>query len=117
MSRSILALALLTTTLGAHAETCSVAGTAYDPTGKPLHDAVVRLFNQQTGQASYSLTDANATYRLSAEGAGGEAFRVDLLSHPTVVTGTHIATRSILGMSPSFACRGTERQDVRALVD
>jgi hypothetical protein len=116
MSRSIVALALLSATLGAHAETCSVAGTAYDPAGKPLHDAVVRLFNQETGQASYSLTDANATYHLSIE-AAGQTFRVDLLSHPTVVTGTHIATRSILGMSPSFACRGTERQDVRALVD
>ena len=117
MSRSIAALALLAATLCAHAETCSVAGTAYDPAGKPLRDAVVRLFNQETGQASYSVTDANATYRLSADGAGGQSFRIDLLSHPTVVTGTHIPTRSILGMSPAFACRGTERQDVRALVD
>ena len=117
MSRSIAALALLTATFGAHAESCSVAGTAYDPAGKPLQDAVVRLFNQETGRASYSVTDANATYHLSVDGAGGQTYRVDLLSHPTVVTGTHIATRSILGMSPSFACRGSERQDVRALTD
>ena len=116
MSRSIVALALLTAAGAAQADTCSVAGTAYDPAGKPLRDAVVRLFNQETGQSSYSLTDANASYHLTID-TSGQTFRVDLLSHPTVVTGTHIATRSILGMSPSFACRGNERQDVRALVD
>lgn len=116
MSRSIIALALLSAGVAAQAETCTVAGTAYDPAGKPLQDAVVRLFNQETGQSSYSLTDAQANYRLSID-AAGQTFRVDLLSHPTVVTGTHIATRSILGMSPTFVCRGNERQDVRALVE
>jgi len=116
MMRPLMALALLSSCIAAHAATCSVAGTAYDAGGKPLRDAVVRLFNPDSGQASYALTDASATYRLSADGAGG-AFRVDVLSAPTVVTGTHIRTRSILGMSPVFACSGTAQQDVHVLVD
>jgi hypothetical protein len=74
----------------------------------------VRLFNPDSGQASYALTDASATYRLSGNGMG-DAFRVDVLSPPTVVTGTHIRTRSILGMSPVFACRGNAQQDVHVL--
>lgn len=115
MMRTLTALALLTSAAAAQAATCSVAGTAYDAGGKPLRDAVVRLFNPDSGQASYAVTDASATYRLSADGAG-DAFRVDVLSQPTVVTGTHIRTRSILAMSPVFACRGSAQQDVH-LVD
>ena len=116
--RLVAPLLLLVFGVAAQAETCSVAGTAYDAGGKPLRDAVVRLFNPDSGQATYAVTDANASYRLSANGAG-DAFRLDLLSHPTVVTGTHIPTRSILGMSPLFACRpgAVAQQDVRALVD
>jgi len=114
MIRTLTALLLLTSGFAAQAETCSVAGTAYDAGGKPLRDAVVRLLNPDSGQASYAVTDASATYRLSASGMG-EAFRVDVLSPPTVVTGTHIRTRSILGMSPVFACRGSAQQDVHVL--
>jgi len=116
MLRTLTALMLLSSGIAAQAETCSVAGTAYDATGKPLRDAVVRLVSSASGEASYAVTDASAAYRLSANGMG-DAFRVDVLSPPTVVTGTHIRTRSILGMSPVFACRGSAQQDVRVLVD
>jgi len=116
MTRIILALTLILSADLASAASCSVAGTAYDPAGKPLRDAVVRLYSPQTGHSSYAVTDGSAAFRLDADGSG-DTYRVDLLSHATVVTGSHIPTRSILGMTAEFGCRGSERQDVRALTD
>ena len=120
MFRSILALILSTTCAFALADTCSVAGTAYDSTGKPLR-AVVRLIDLQTQQSAFSATDAHAAFAFSSvlPGANGERYRLDVVSGPTVVTGSHIPTRSILGMSDSFACAAGQlaHQDVRVHVD
>jgi hypothetical protein len=118
MMRLLTLTILATFGIAAQTQACSVAGTAYDAHGKPMRDAVVRLVNPDGGQAAYALTDANASYRLSADAAGA-AFRLDLLSSPTEVTGSHIRTRSILGMSPVFACGSgaVAQQDVHMLVD
>jgi hypothetical protein len=41
-----------------------------------------------------------------------------LISAPTVVTGSHLATRSIIGESETFACSNAQTmQDVRADFD
>jgi len=114
MSRFVFALLLVSFGTLAQAQSCSVAGRAYDPAGKPLHDAVVRVVNQQTGQSAFGVTDAQAGYHITAAG-GGDLYRVDLLGNATEVTGSHVRTRSIVGMSADFACRGTAQQDVRAL--
>jgi len=114
MYRFALAL-VLSTPLCAFAA-CNVSGTAYDSGGKPM-PTVVRLVDLQTQQAEFAATDAHAAFAFS--GAGGGHYRLDVLSAPTVVTGTHFATRSILGMSDNFACCGGQlaHQDVRAQVD
>lgn len=113
MYRSILPLFLLAFCAFATAEDCNVAGKAYDVDGRPMRAAVVRLINLETRQASLSATDTNADFRLGASGGG--QYRVDLLSPPTVVTGSHIPTRSVVGTTTDFSCRGgPEHQDVRA---
>ena len=111
MSRSILTLILLSSCAAASAETCSVSGTAFDFTGQPLRNAVVRLTNEQTHQASFGVADGSATYQLPAE--AGQAYRLDVLGPATKVTGSLIPTRSVIG-SAEFSCRGSARQDVRA---
>ena len=116
MYRIALALVLSTqaaTALAAGA--CSVSGKAYDFNGKPLPDAVVRLLDRQTGQTAFAAVDRNADYTFS--GLGGSSYRIDVLSAPTVVTGTMLPTRSILGMSSDFSCSaGMAHQDVRVQV-
>jgi hypothetical protein len=116
MYRSILALVLFGSCAVAAAQDCSVAGKAYDVDGRPLRATLVRLTNLETRQSSWGATDANADFRVS--GAGGGQYRLDLLSPATAVTGSHIPTRSVLGMTGDFSCRGgPEHQDVRAQAD
>ena len=120
MYRLALTLVLATPAFAALADTCSVAGTAYDSTGKPIR-AVVRLIDLQTQQAAFSATNEHAAFTFSGAlpGANGERYRLDVVSAPTAVTGSRIPTRSILGMSDSFACAGGQlaHQDVRAQID
>jgi len=99
------------------ADSCSVAGTAYDAHGRPA-PALVRLIDLQTRQAAYAATDNRAAFTFNSALPGGGHYRLDVLSAPTVVTGSRIPTRSIIGMSESFACGGSlAHQDVRAQVD
>jgi hypothetical protein len=116
MYRFALALVLSTQAATALAAgSCSVSGKAYDFHGKPLPDAVVRLIDLQTGQASFAAVDRDAGYTFS--GLGGSSYRIDVLSPPTVVTGSLVPTRSILGMSDDFACStGMAHQDVKVQV-
>jgi hypothetical protein len=122
MYRFALVLVLSTPAFATLAATdaCRVTGTAYDAAGKPLQ-AVVRLVDQQTLQTEFSTTDAHATFTFSdlSPDASGQRYRLDVLSPPTVVTGTHIATRSVLGIAPGFACNAGEsvHADVRVQVD
>ena len=113
MYRLVLALVLSSQAAAALAAgACSVSGKAYDFHGRPLSDAVVRLIDLQTGQAMFQAVDPNAGY--SFAGLGGSNYRIDVLSPPTVVTGTMLPTRSILGMSDAFACStGMAHQDVK----
>ena len=113
MYRLVLALVLSAACAAAAAQDCSVAGKAYDIAGRPMRASLVRLTNLETRQSSLGATDANAEFRVS--GAGGGQYRLDLLSPATAVTGSHIPTRSVLGMTGDFSCRGgSEHQDVRA---
>jgi hypothetical protein len=113
MYRLVLALVLLGSCAAAAAQDCSVAGKAFDIDGRPLRATLVRLTNLETRQSSLGATDANAEFRVS--GAGGGQYRLDLLSPATAVTGSHIPTRSVLGVSGDFSCRGgSEHQDVHA---
>lgn len=98
---------------------CRIAGTAYDANGKPLRSGVVRLVDLDTRQAFFNAVDAQAGFSFDDVAASDIGrYRVDLLSPPTVVTGTRIPTRSIVGMSDRFACGADEvRRDVRVQVD
>jgi hypothetical protein len=113
-----LALALiLTTPAFALADTCSVSGTAYDAHGRPAQ-GVVRLIDLQTQQSAFSATGANAAFSFNAALPGDGPYRLDLISEPNRVTGSRIPTRSIVGMSDTFSCRGAlAHQDVRAQVE
>jgi hypothetical protein len=115
MYRSSLALILSTCCAFASAQDCSVAGKALGTDGKPMHAAYVRLTNLDTRQSSVSAADANADFHVS--GGGDGQYRLDLLSPPTRVTGSLIFTRSVIGTTTDFSCRGGEHQDVHALVD
>jgi len=101
----------------APADDCGVSGTAYDFAGRPLRAAVVRLTDTQTQRAAFIVTDASAAF-VFADLAPGARYRVDLLSEPTVVTGSRLPTRSIVGMSSAFTCMAgsTARTDVRAQI-
>lgn len=122
MNRFTLALILSTTAVSAHAaaDTCSVTGTAYDAAGRPLRAAVVRLVDLQTRRAAFSAADAHAAFAFdSVASADMGRYRLDVLSAPTVVTGSKIPTRSVLGMSALFACAAGQlaHEDVRVQVD
>jgi hypothetical protein len=98
---------------------CSVAGKAYDNGGRPLHNAVLRLVDLQTRQTAFRAADANANFvfeGLDADGSG--RYRIDVLGPATVVTGSKIPTRSIVGMTRGFSCSAGElaHQDVHAQV-
>lgn len=120
MIRIAMAFVLCCAASGALAapDACSVTGTAFDSSGRPLHTAVVRLVDVQGQQSAFSATDARATFAFDSVMPTGR-YRLDVLSAPTAVTGSHIRTRSVLGMSPTFACGAGEltHQDVRALID
>jgi hypothetical protein len=112
MLRPVLALLLSTTCAAAYAGSCSVAGTAYDTGGKPLQNAIVRLVDEQTHQASFNSTGVDAAFQFS--GLEGQ-YRLDVLGPSTRVTGSLIPTRSVLGAA-EFGCRSgqAQRQDVHA---
>ena len=119
MIRCSLMLVLVASPLAAYAaDTCSVSGTAYDFSGHPLRAAVVRLTDTQSQRAEFLTIDAHASY-VFADLAPGARYRLDLLGTPTVVTGTHLPTRSIVGMSSAFTCMAgsVARADVRVQVD
>lgn len=112
-----LALGVLTATLplACAAAGCRVSGTAYDVSGRPA-PAVIRLTDVDSGRQVFVATDRRAAFAI--DGPGGGPYRLDLLSHPTVVTGSRLPTRSIVGQSPLFTCAmGQQTQDVRAEVD
>ena len=120
MYRSVLALVLSASCALAAAEDCSVAGKAYDATGRPLRATLVRLTNLQTQHARLSATDANADFSFSGlMPSDRQSYRLDILSPPTAVTGSHIPTRSVLGIAQDFACNAgrAEHQDVRVQAD
>jgi hypothetical protein len=99
---------------------CRVAGTAYDAAGRPLGSVVVRLLDLDTRQALFSAADKHAAFSFDGVAPSDTGrYRVDLLSAPTMVTGTRIPTRSILGMTTSFACGAGQvaQQDVRVQVN
>ncbi len=115
MYRFALALILSTQAVAAFAA-CSVTGKAYDFGGKPMRDAVLRLTDLQTGQTAFSAADMNADFAFSS--VNGGPYRIDVLSYPTVVTGSRIPTRSILGQTAQFGCSGGQsaHQDVHVQV-
>jgi hypothetical protein len=121
MNRSIAILILSVYASGAlAADGCRVAGTAYDAAGRPLGSAVVRLLDIDTGQVQFSAANQQAAFSFDGVAPSDIGrYRIDLLSAPTVVTGTRIPTRSILGMSANFACGAGQvaQQDVRAQVE
>jgi hypothetical protein len=100
------------------AQACSVSGTAFSPDGKKMSGAVVRLIDLDSPHSAvFAMTDSNATYAFNGA-SSGQRMRVDLISAPTVVTGSHLATRSIIGESETFACSNAQTmQDVRADFD
>ncbi|MBO9664635.1 hypothetical protein [Dokdonella sp.] len=117
---SALFLASFACSAPALAEGCKVTGTVYDFEGRPLRDAVVRLVDLDTRQSLFAVADAQAAFTVhGAARPGTEGYRVDVLSEPTRVTGSHIPTRSILGMTEPFTCDAGQlaRQDVRVQVD
>lgn len=99
---------------------CNVSGTAFDTAGNRLN-SVVRLVDRHTRTERFSATDAKAGFAFDdlAPDASGQRYRIDVLSAPTVVTGSRIPVRSIVGIAPDFACAAgqTVRRDVRAQVD
>lgn len=108
MNRLVLIALLATLALDAHAsaDTCRIMGTAYDYAGHPLPAAVIRLIDRQTRQAVYQATDANAAFTFAdmPMDASGQRYRLDVLSPAETVTGTHIPTRSVIGIAPAFVC-------------
>jgi hypothetical protein len=115
MYRSSLALILLTCCTFASAQACSVAGKTLGTNGKPIHSAYVRLTNLETGQRSFGAADGNADFQVGDSGGG--QYRLDLLGPSIRVTGSLIYTRSVIGTADFSCSSGSERMDVRALVD
>ncbi len=122
MNRLVLIALLATLAFDAQAstDTCRISGTAYDYAGRPLPAAVIRLSDRQTLQTAYRAADAKAAFAFDDLPAdtSGQRYRLDVLSPAIVVTGTHIPTRSVLGIAPAFACgAGANAQaDVRVEV-
>ena len=122
MIRLILASLLVTLALDAQAapDTCHVTGTAYDYAGLPLPSAVIRLVDRQTRLTAYRETDASAAFAFAdlPADSSGQRYQLDVLSPATAVTGSHILTRSVLGIAPAFACGAGQgvHADVRVAV-
>jgi len=99
---------------------CRVTGVAFDASGKPL-PGIVRLVDRNTHVTTYRETNDRAEFtfaNLPADSSGSR-YQIDLLSAPTVVTGTHIPTRSIVGRVPGFVCAAgqTARANIRIQVE
>jgi hypothetical protein len=122
MIRLVLITLLATLALDAQAssDTCIITGTAFDYSGRPLPNAVVRLTDQQTHQMVYRAADTNAAFAFEDQlpDVSGQRYRLDVLSQPTVVVGTHFPTRSVLGIAPAFVCEAGQsvRADVKVEV-
>lgn len=122
MIRLILIALLASFALDAQAspDTCHIGGTAYDFGGRPLPAAVIRLIDRQTLQTTYREADANATFAFADLPAdtNEQRYRLDVLSPAVEVTGSHIRTRSVLGIAPAFACGASQSAlaDVRVEV-
>jgi hypothetical protein len=122
MIRLALTALLVTLALNAQASpnTCHITGTAYDYSGRPLPAAVIRLIDRQTQQTAYRAADANAAFAFAdlPVDTSGQRYQLDVLSAPVEVTGSHIPTRSVLGIAPAFACSAGQsvRADVRVEV-
>lgn len=121
MNRLVFALLLATPALNALAATdaCKVTGTVYDAGGRPLRAAVVRLVDLDARQIAFSAADAHAMFAFDGVPTSTGGYRLDVLSTPATVTGSHIATRSVLGRSPTFACGAGQpaHQDVHVQID
>jgi len=121
MIRLLLAALVTTTALSAQASTgtCQIWGTAFDYAGQPMPTAVVRLVDRQTHQSSYRAVDAKAKFEFADVSAdtSGYRYRLDVLSDPTVVVGTHIRTRSVVGVAPTFTCGGDQTTHVDVKVE
>ena len=101
-------------------DTCRITGTAYDHSGRPLPAAVIRLSDRQTRQTACRAADAKAAFAFDGlpADASGQRHRLVVLSPAIRVTGTHVPTRSVLGVAPAFGCGAGEsaRADVRVEV-
>lgn len=122
MYRIFISLILFVPAVAAFAagDLCSVSGTAYDTSGKPLQ-SVVRLVDRHTSATRFLATDAHAGFAFAdlVADESGQRYQIDLLSPPTVVTGSRIPVRSIVGIAPRFACGAgqTAQLDVHAQVE
>jgi len=104
--------------LAANAQACSISGTAFTARGHKAPGAVVRLTDLDASQsAAFAVADDNAMFAFDGA-VSGQRMRLDLLSPPTVVTGSLLPTRSILGQSEIFACTNSQMvQDLQAAID
>jgi hypothetical protein len=100
-------------------DTCRITSTAYDYSGRPLPAAVVRLVDRQTQQAVYRAADSHAAFAFAdlPVDADGQRYRLDVLGPPLEVTGSHIPTRSVLGIAPAFACSAGQRVHANVRVE
>jgi len=117
MTRLVMVLLLSACAASANAQGCSVSGTAREANGRPLPYAVLRLTNLQSGASAFASADANAAFRFSE--LDGTSYRLDLLSPPAQVTGSHVPTRSVMGRAADFACGQGQpaHVDIRAVED
>lgn len=109
-------LVVLLTDLPLHAQTCSVVGTAFDIAVNPM-ESVVRLADRHTRTERFSASDAKAGFVFDnlVPDTSGQRYRIDVLSPPTVVSGSRIPVRSILGIAPGIhLCGRTDRAARRA---
>lgn len=113
-------LAILAFDAHASNDTCRISGTAYDYSGHPLPAALIRLSDRQTKQTTYRAADSKAAFVFDGLPAdpSGQRYKLDVLSSPILVTGTHIPTRSVLGIAPMFVCDAgaVARADVKVQV-
>jgi hypothetical protein len=104
--------------IAGQAQACSVSGTAFTPNGKKMAWAVVRLIDLDAPHSAvYTTADENASFAFNGA-SSGQRMRLDIISPPTVVTGSHVPTRSIMGQSETFSCANSQMmQDVRSEYD
>lgn len=104
--------------IAAQAQACSVSGTAFTPHGKKMSWAVVRLIDLDApNSAVYTTADENAAFSFNGA-SSGQRMRLDIISPPTVVTGSHVPTRSVMGQSETFSCANSQMmQDVHSEYD